>query len=132
MSAKKKFRISASYEPGKHSFEKVDASSETVQGDAYTIRELWERVTRLNDPGVERQVIDFETEDFDAVDFGQLRRLDLVDQEAYLRKVKQQHAAAEKIVRDYRKKEAEEAAAERKAREAISSEEGNERSAETE
>lgn len=132
MAAKTKWRTSATYEQGPHSFERVDASSETVQGESYTIRELYERVKRMNDPDIERPVIFLETEDYDAVDFGQLRRLDLVDQEEYLRRVKKQHAAAERIVKDFRAKEAEKAKAELSQKEPVSKEEGNERSVETE
>lgn len=107
-------------------YEPHDPETLTVQGETMTIPEMMKRHLNGSDPGLSRNVINFDTEDFNAIGFQNFRNMDVFDQQELLGRMKRQAAEAEKRIRAFI--EANEAANEPKAKEASKATLSSERS----
>lgn len=98
-SKKSKYASIVTYEPSDEvRFEKLSDKRLTVEGETYTIQELFARNANKHNPSRESNVYYEDTEDFDSFDFSKLRSMDLFDRhELYTTVQEKARSAREKI-----------------------------------
>lgn len=93
-------------------YEEVGGQGMTIEGEAYTIRELMARHMNMNLPDVEKEGFFEDTEDFDFPDLSKLKQMDIFDRMDLYGRVEDKMRLAQKKLEAYQKeKEAEDAAA---------------------
>lgn len=86
-------------------FEHVSGESRTVQGDSYTVQELFERHMKGQLPFLSDQSFYEDTEDFDAIDFQKLRHADPYEKVELLQDVQAKAKKAEDALRKWQKEQ---------------------------
>jgi len=116
-----KYASIATYNPHDNvRFEYNSGKKITVEGESYTIQELWARHANKHDPALERSTFFADTEDFDSIDLSKLGNMDLHDRQVLYEEVTEKaRKALEKI------------AEHKKALEEVETQESDERSVET-
>ena len=82
----------------------------TVEGEALTIQEIFERNLNNHDPLVARLTYYEETEDFDFPDLSKVAKLDLFEQAQLYREVETKASEARKAIEEHRRKQEKEEA----------------------
>ena len=99
-------------------FEPVIGTSQTVAGEAYTIKELFQRHMNMNfDNGIEKNAFYGDIEDFAMPDLSKLNQMDIFDRQAVYEEIGDRARIALKKIEDHGK-EQEQIAAEKAAAEA--------------
>lgn len=95
-------------------FEVIRAKSMTIQGESYTIEELFERFKTGALAGIERPVYFEDTQEFDSIDFQRLKYADPFEKQTMLLEVKEKADKAIKAIEEYKRLEQKQEDAEEK------------------
>jgi hypothetical protein len=105
-----KFLSTITYDYKKHTNPEKDfGESQTVQGDSYTVRQLFERHMAGSLPNLANEAYYMEEQDFNSIDFDKLKHADIYDKAQLLQEVEEKARRTRKAIEEYQKREEEKA-----------------------